>query len=211
MKRVSRSERRKQYLKVMPPHDAFKMPYWKASEGSDIEYVVISGASIDYAFEEVFRLWLTDCDSTSQLFEWAGPLGSHGARLRIANAFSLLSKDFYDDMSTLNEIRNCFAHGLASLDSTDPLSSVSFSSSEIKKLCSQLKSPELHSSEKPDDARARYGMAMYTVMLALHTEYARLYNTSAESRKIVPSVLLGYLDLNSVVEGTELPADTECN
>src|SRR5208282_4309796 len=46
----------------------------------------------------------------NELFNPSGPLGSFGARVRLAYMLELISPKFYKDLLIINKIRNEFAH-----------------------------------------------------------------------------------------------------
>jgi DNA-binding MltR family transcriptional regulator len=46
----------------------------------------------------------------NELFQPSGPLGTFSSKIRLAYMLELVDKKFYEDVSTINKIRNLFAH-----------------------------------------------------------------------------------------------------
>jgi DNA-binding MltR family transcriptional regulator len=82
--------------------------------------VMIVGAIIDDILADAIRSKLVNTDKDEELFGVERPLGTFGARLKLAYALGLVSKKMYHDMDNLRKIRNAFAHGLRHLTFDTP-------------------------------------------------------------------------------------------
>jgi DNA-binding MltR family transcriptional regulator len=70
-------------------------------------------------------------DFIEKTFDYNGPLGTFSSRIKIAYCLCLITKDEYDDLDKLRDLRNDFAHKL--------LSNLSIGNDSIKDRISNLK------------------------------------------------------------------------
>lgn len=105
---------------------------------SDRVIAVVGAAYLDDCVESLLRAALRDdFDAVDGLVGQFGPLGSNGARARLAYCLGLVSRDHYDDLRRVADIRNKFAHNyrLRTLDA-----------SPVRELCAQLRQPAAFAS-----------------------------------------------------------------
>ena len=76
-----------------------------------------------------------DGDTKSQLFRPSGPIGPLDTKAKMAYAFGIISKEAFQDVVCILEIRNVFAH---------QLSISTFSDTKIAPKCQKLKLVERH-------------------------------------------------------------------
>jgi DNA-binding MltR family transcriptional regulator len=106
---------------------------------SDRGCVLVATAVLDELIEAVLRKAMSSEEDVVKrgiqpLFSTAGPLGSFWAKIQLLYAFGYLTKQSYDDLQIIREIRNYFAHHYGSADFDDP---------EIINLCERLKAADL--------------------------------------------------------------------
>jgi hypothetical protein len=77
---------------------------------SDRAAIIISAAALDALLVQLLRLFLVDDKDTEKLFEYQGPLGSFGARIRMSYYLGLISGDERADLKTIQDMRNDYAH-----------------------------------------------------------------------------------------------------
>lgn len=73
--------------------------------------------------------------TSSRIFEGSGPLSTFYSRVLIGYALGLYDKTAKEELITLGQIRNHFAHTIKEID---------FEAEAISKLCKQLRFPEIH-------------------------------------------------------------------
>jgi proline dehydrogenase len=83
-------------------------------------------------------------DETARLFSPEAPVGSYGARIKIAYAMDLCSRQDEHDLDCIRAIRNAFAHVAKPLD---------FKNQLVASVCDHFHAP---GNCGPDYARARY-------------------------------------------------------
>ncbi len=120
-------------------HDAGKLKDWEGFQNefrgeSDRAAAIVGAALLDAHLEQLIRSFLIDEQKeVESLFEFTGPFGSFGARIKVAFSLGLISRDEYDDLKIIQGIRNEFAHQLHGL---------SFTEQSIKDRCLNLKIPQ---------------------------------------------------------------------
>jgi DNA-binding MltR family transcriptional regulator len=99
---------------------------------SDRGCVLVGGAVLDEGLEQLLRAEMPDDpkivkDLVNPLFMHPGPLATFWARSRIAFSLGYLSKETFDDLEVIRDIRNSFAHGYgpASLTETGTAAAIS--------------------------------------------------------------------------------------
>lgn len=93
---------------------------------------VLGAALLDAKLEDLCRRGL--CEFQDELFGSMGPLGSFGARIRLARGLSWISPDVRFDLDLIRKVRNSFAH---SFDYN-----LSFEDASIAGMCSGLRSAD---------------------------------------------------------------------
>lgn len=91
---------------------------YKELDGEHARGCVLS--AVQYLDEHLrlvlLKYFVDDRKCNERLLEFERPLGSFSARIDIAYACGLLRKDMYDDLHTIREIRNLFAHSWLPID-----------------------------------------------------------------------------------------------
>ncbi len=101
---------------------------------SDRAAAIVGAALLDAQLEQLIASFLIDeLKEIGVLFDFTGPFGSFGARIRVAFSLGLVSRDEYDDLKIIQAIRNDFAHHLHGL---------SFAEQSIKDRCFSLRIPK---------------------------------------------------------------------
>jgi hypothetical protein len=93
-------------------------------------------------------------DKEDKLFRFHGPLQTFSSRIEIGFRLGLYGKHARDDLNTMRNIRNEFAHNL---------SAVNFDAQRIRSLCSNLKLVELHTTDSMFVAPKKKGPATLIV------------------------------------------------
>ena len=80
---------------------------------------LVGAAYLDYCLGKIIAAFLTDEKLAADLVNgFNAPLGTFNARIRMAFALGLISKDEYYNLELVRKIRNEFAHGLHGLSFT---------------------------------------------------------------------------------------------
>lgn len=78
---------------------------------SDRASIILASAEMEVRLELLFTKFLTTNSELRQsLFSFTGPLGSFSARIKMAYALNLITKDFYELLDVFREIRNKIVH-----------------------------------------------------------------------------------------------------
>jgi DNA-binding MltR family transcriptional regulator len=83
---------------------------------------LLTPAIVDKCLDRAIKSRWTDTadgDLFRDLFRDGGPLGSFATRIHIGFAIRIYGKEAYDDLRSLNKIRNAFAHKVAAKDFND--------------------------------------------------------------------------------------------
>jgi len=101
------------------------------SEKNDQAFAVTIAAILDGVVERTVRKKLVCLNKREEkeLFDGTGPLATFSARIRIGYALGLFDRFIRDDLETIREIRNAFAH-------TKKV--ISFDSAEVSTVCTRL-------------------------------------------------------------------------
>lgn len=88
---------------------------------SDRAAAILGGVLLDEHLRVLLKSVLIDDEETLNLLERGenSPLSSFSARIKGAYCMGLISKDVFDDLETIREIRNRFAHQLHGLSFED--------------------------------------------------------------------------------------------
>ena len=126
---------------------------------------VLVGAELinDYLFK-LLKGFMIDDDTADELLDSSpsSPLGSFSARSLSAYCLGLISKDEYQDIKRIRNIRNKFAHEL--LEAT-------FDNQSINDNCKHLTTPNIDPNMKNADAPSRFLFAVVSISskIALRT------------------------------------------
>jgi DNA-binding MltR family transcriptional regulator len=95
---------------------------------------VVAGEDLNQRLELLLKCFLLDEHRREhKLFGDSQPLGNFYARIEMAAALGLISRDERDDLNLIRQIRNHVAH--------HPLGELSFDDAKIKTKCARLKTP----------------------------------------------------------------------
>ena len=72
--------------------------------------IITAAALIETMLEKVLRRFLANIPKKDELFSFNGPLGTFAAKISIAYALGLISKELHDDLNLFRKIRNTCAH-----------------------------------------------------------------------------------------------------
>ena len=100
---------------------------------ADFPCVVVSLSFIDQCLASLLHTFFIDGSTADRLLDHRGALGSFIARVDLSYCLGLITKELFQNLHVLGEIRNVFAHSRFKL---------SFDSSEIKHLCGLLTFPK---------------------------------------------------------------------
>lgn len=118
---------------------------------SDRAAAILAAAFLEAYLVVYLRVFLVDDPECATLFEETAPLGTFAARAQVAYAFGLLTPEVARDLRYIRRIRNLFAHEVTDL---------SFSTPQIKDLCSNLSTAKLPPNggvgAVPADPREQY-------------------------------------------------------
>jgi len=104
----------------------------------------ISAAFLDEHLRELIQGFLIDKPKESELLLGDDrPLGSFGARIRLAYGLGLLTEEEFHDLKIVKSVRNAFAHRIHGL---------SFLDHEIQGFCSSFKMFSANKNYSPRDA-----------------------------------------------------------
>ena len=78
---------------------------------SDRSFAVLGAAYMDSILEQLLgAAFVADREATDRLLGTAGPIGSNGAKYSLAYSLGLITRSERDDLKTIADIRNHFAH-----------------------------------------------------------------------------------------------------
>ncbi len=100
------------------------------NEQPDLACVIAGAAFLDAGLESILRAHFRSHRIGNNLLRPDGPLGSFAARADLAYCLGLASKDHYEDLRRIAEIRNAFAHNHLQL---------TFGDARVQEMCSNLR------------------------------------------------------------------------
>jgi DNA-binding MltR family transcriptional regulator len=86
----------------------------------DLARVLISTSFLDQVLATMLGQFFIDGETSSRLLSYTGLLGTFSARMDLAYCLALIPKDLYQNLRTVAEIRNRFAHHHLRLTFEDP-------------------------------------------------------------------------------------------
>jgi DNA-binding MltR family transcriptional regulator len=147
---------------------------------SDRAAVVLGGAFLDAQLERTLRAFIVDDSKAADAaFDpFGGFAGSFGARIRMAYLLGLLAPTEYDDLCTIQKLRNDFAHRLQG---------ISFSDESVAARCQNLRTVKdiWVEPHHPQDARTLFVVAVSLLSMLLRSRAARL---PSERRSVLDPV-----------------------
>lgn len=112
------------------------------SKETDRGIAIIGGEFLSNELEEVLKIKLVGNNQLKKkLFQSNGPLNTFSSKIKMAYAMGIISKDVYNNLEKLRDIRNCFSHTYIDIN---------FNTEEISKFIKKFEnlSPSLYEEEK---------------------------------------------------------------
>jgi hypothetical protein len=109
---------RKSTSKILKSLNDGKSFFWQEylkeiKQGNDRATAILGAVYLDEYLRGYIEGVLAEGNRLSDdLFGPEKPLGSFSARIKMAYALGLISKEIYSDLNTIRNVRNIFAHGL---------------------------------------------------------------------------------------------------
>jgi DNA-binding MltR family transcriptional regulator len=124
------------------------------SKESDRGATLMAAAYIDDKLAELIKKYLIKDRKKilDSLFNFNGAVGTFSSRANLAYCLGLIPENIYDDINTLRNIRNVFAHESSFL---------TFESEKIKPLCHTFKS---HTLNKDKPAKSKFMRTMMSII-----------------------------------------------
>ena len=142
---------------------------------SDRATAVLGAALLDEKLLQVLEtFFVDDKKQVNPLLKPEGALGSFAARIRVAYCLGLLTRDLFDTLTIVREIRNAFAHQLHGL---------SFATPSIAKKCDKLRSTVRGSDYVQNSPRGIFLSATSSAQLEL---WAMRESIEVSSRRKIP-------------------------
>lgn len=168
--------------------DEYREIQLEMMNSSDRSAIVVGAAALDALLEQQLRLFIVEDNKTQGLFEYPDLLSSFGARIKMSYYLGLISKDEYEDLRTIQVLRNDYAHNW---------SEGSFSAAPTSKACLGLRyagkwADELVPAGWSDGARDRFivtvlGLIKSLLMRASSSVFARRCTVPKENTVLLPS------------------------
>jgi hypothetical protein len=133
---------------------------------ADRTTVIVGTAWLDIFLELVIYTRLIPGDHLS-LFTGNGPLRDMSARIQLLYGLGLITDFIRDELDTIREIRNCFAH-TASL--------ITFETEEVENACNRLWIPRVFPPDDPEyirDAKGQFRLSVRMLWVFLSDQIHR--------------------------------------
>ena len=151
--------------------DDFNAAVSEIHKGSDRVAAIMGGTVVDAALTAAIMSKLDDPSDAAKLFDdLRGPFSNFYSRILAGKVLGLFDADTADELHRIRQIRNVFAHSMASLD---------FTSAQIAEKCANLRHgvQDAHKSRGISDQRGGYEDACY----ALFTQLLLIWKVNVES------------------------------
>jgi hypothetical protein len=155
--------------------------------GADRSAALVATAMLDRHLESAIKRSMREDLSSSELndlFDGIAPLATAGSKVRLAYALSIIGPVTRDDLNTVFEIRNVFAHAPIIID---------FNTPEIENKCYKLHEHEAYGSIPGFEmqtrkistyvTREKYIISCFCISIALTLYVARMLAESLELMK----------------------------
>lgn len=128
---------------------------------------IIAAALLEHHLDEAIQARLTPLNSVlmDNLFGSRGSLGGFQAKIDMAFALGLYTKDAHRDLNTIRKIRNRFAHTPIALD---------FHDMELKKLALSLMQGQMSERKEPRDRFMVTYLGLHVLLYAMSRGNIRL-------------------------------------
>ena len=124
---------------------------------SDRGAAVLAGSFVENYLATFIESFIEDKKIAKALFDPLGALSNFSQRIAVAYAFGFITKETYDDLTLIRNIRNHFAH--------HPFDT-SFDTPEVAKMVSKLSRFETAKYSKPEDAK-QHNRTAYLISCAI--------------------------------------------
>ncbi|CAN5164262.1 MAG: hypothetical protein ACR2GW_12640 [Pyrinomonadaceae bacterium] len=115
---------------------------------SDLACVLISASYLDYALASLLKHYFIESEIANKLLNPPrGALSAFASRTDLSYCLGLIPKGLYQNLETIGEIRNAFAHSYLFLKLDHP---------EIAKLIDKLTFPAVHTSITIDGSNVKH-------------------------------------------------------
>ena len=151
---------------------------------SDRASIILASAEMEVRLELLFTKFLkTNSELRQSLFSFVGPLGSFSARIKMAYALNLITKEFYELLDIFRDIRNKIVHKGVHASLEEP---------EVKESCEKIlkyfsNSPKFDSwvfkieGLTENQYRFRSAISFIIVMIEHTTEFLEPMNVTPHS------------------------------
>ena len=130
-------------------------------ENADRNHAIVAGVDLEEALGELLLNFMVDDKSSRDLIHSA--LRNFATRINNAYSLGLISRDEFDDLHTIREIRNYFAHGKRGCTFTDK---------NVTNLCDQLKTPR----KNPIELNEPWAIYLNTATILLEILSKRIWD-----------------------------------
>lgn len=133
-----------------------------AQEASDRAAAIVEATQLDARLKSAILTKMVPLTKGEEgaLFKGDAPLASFSARIRMAYALGIISKDMRSDLDAIRDIRNVFAHAQKH---------ITFETDAVRSACLSLNArmSDIVDMRPPDTARDHYEQACITLLLKL--------------------------------------------
>lgn len=159
---------------------------------SDRACIILASAEMEVRLELLFKRFLnTNSELRQSLFSFVGPLGSFSARIKMAYALSLITKDFYDLLNLFRDIRNKIVHKGVHVSLEDP--AVKSSCEELIDYFSKSKKFErwAYNIEGLSDKQNRFRSAISFMIIMIEHAAQTVEQINVEPHSCDPEEFIG--------------------
>jgi|WetSurMetagenome_2_1015567.scaffolds.fasta_scaffold174759_2 DNA-binding MltR family transcriptional regulator len=148
---------------------------------ADRSVSIVGAAFLDDILGKMIRLFMVEnCEDVDQLFTGMNPLSTFSARIRIAYALGLVTKDEYHDLKIIKDVRNRFAHHI----------NCSFANQSVSDKCSNIRQPGWYEdittiAGQPFDAKSSFSGCVFQLVSAF---IARTNEVKARRCTVLPEL-----------------------
>jgi hypothetical protein len=126
------------------------------THGDEISCALVGASFVDHCLASLIQTHLANSGVTERLLQPSGALGSFGARRMLCYSLKLITKESFQELEIIGDIRNRFAHGFFD---------ISFKDQDIMEFCNKLRAGSQPRGGRPT-SRMRYTMA---ILVLAHT------------------------------------------
>lgn len=153
-------ESNEQFTLLLALGDSIALP-----AASDRAAALIAAQFVEYAAQQAIESHLAEGFDQKELFDGPGaPLGTLSAKIAMADGLGIVSDRDREDLDTIRNIRNAFAHSMTH---------IAFTSAEVVALCARLNGsqlapiyPEVRAAIGPRKLFVTVAATLYFVLIA---------------------------------------------